>query len=116
MLKVDIDYDFYLTGYCVGQIPTLSAVDFEVYVQRAKVFLESIESGSSVEGVEDKVRACLCAISEKLYKNDKRGNIKSESIDGYSVSFADSSNPKSELWEIALMYLGKSGLLYQGVE
>ena len=116
MLKVDIDYDYYLTSYCVGQIPTLSAADFEVYVKRAKVFLESISSDFSLDGLEDRVRECLCAISEVLYKNDKHGNIKSESIDGYSVSFADSSNLKSELWEIALRYLGKSGLLYQGVE
>ena len=116
MLKVDIAYDYYLIDYCVGQAPTLSAADFEIYVKRAKVFLESIGSGVSLEGFEDKVRECLCALSEKLYKNDKRGNVKSESIDGYSVSFADSSNPKSELMEIALRYLGKSGLLYQGVE
>ena len=116
MLKVDIDYDYYLTRYCVGQIPPLSAADFELYVKRAKVFLESIGSGFSVEEFEDKVRECLCEISEKLYKNDKHGNIKSESIDGYSVSFADGSNPKSELLEIALRYLGKSGILYQGVE
>ena len=116
MLKIDISYDYYLNDYCMGQIPTLSAADFELYVKRAKVFLESIGSGSSLEGFEDKVRACLCMLSEKLYKNDKRGNIKSESIDGYSVSFAESSNLKSELLEIALGYLGKSGLLYQGVE
>lgn len=116
MLKTDVSYGYYFNDYCMGQQSALSAENFEVYKSRARSFLEGVCLSPEQEGFKQEICNAVCAIAEKLYERHRQGNIKNENIDGYSVTYTESGNARAELLEIAALYLGKSGMLYAGVE
>lgn len=116
MQKAEVGYSYYFNEYCMGASPMIPSDEFERFIKSAKQFLDAI-SINQHDGIEDTaLKECLCAVSEELYKESKRGGIKNENIDGYSVTYNENKSVRSRLMEIATLYLGKSGLLYAGVE
>lgn len=111
-----VTYEYYISNFCPLKAPLLDAENFDLYVKKAAAFLESIINGDIKEELQEKVKNAICAIAEKIFSSESKGNIKSESADGYSVTFKEGERLKDGLFEIALIYLGKSGMLYSGVE
>ncbi len=116
MLKIDVSYSEYFGKSSDGGKDILSKEDFDKYIKEAKLFLESLISASLDEKYLEKTKDCLFALTEELALEQKWGNVRSENIDGYSVSFAEKSSIERRLLKIACLYLGKSGLIYAGVE
>lgn len=116
MLKVDVDFTDYCNDYCMGQEPVLSAEQFAGYINRARLFLRSVMNSEYKGGFDEEAKACLCAIAEQIYIAEKKENIKSEDIDGYSVTYERQGSIRTKLLELVALYLEKSGLLFAGVE
>ena len=60
----------------------------------------------------DEIADCICALAEQLSRFEDTKNIKSESVDGYSVTYSDNLN--KTLRETLKIYLPKE-LLYRGI-
>ncbi len=116
MLRKSISYGYYFNDYSMGQSPVLTAEEFPVYEKCARVFLKSICICKPFEACKDDISACICAIAEELYRFKDSHNVKSENIDGYTVTFSDKKDIKKDLYGIAKLYLGHQGILYAGVE
>ncbi len=116
MIDVEIVYSDYFDKMSFGQMVALSPDNFEKYIKKAKIFLESILAEDASKSCGNDIKRCLYAIAEEIFKEEKQGSIKSENIDGYSVTFRDQSPAGRRILKTALLYLGKSGLLYAGVE
>lgn len=116
MMDIDVAYSEYFDVFSCGQKPMLEADEFEKFIKSAKLFLKSVISEKSDAANTDEVKCCLCALAEGIYLEQRKGGIKTENIDGYSVTYSNQSPALQRLLEIALMYLGNSGLLYAGVE
>ncbi|MBE7031991.1 MAG: hypothetical protein E7401_03405 [Ruminococcaceae bacterium] len=115
MQKVNVDYAFYLNEFCCGGEATLPSGEFEKYIKRAKLEVSGL-GGKFYTDFEDEIRLCLCEVAEVLYSAAKSGNIKAESVDGYSVTFAENYNVRDRLRGIVVQRLGNTGILYAGVE
>ena len=116
MLKIDVAYGEYFDKFSGGRKDALSKEDFDRYIKKAKLFLESLIQGSVDEENSDKIKDCLFALAEEFSLEDKTGFVRSENIDGYSVTYLEKDSIEQRLLKIACLYLGKSGLLYAGVE
>ena len=115
MQKVDVTYGFYLSEFCCGGEATLPSGEFDKFVKRAKLKISGFGVKFALK-FEKEIKLCICEVAEALFVADKSSNIKSESIDGYSVTFEDGNNIKEKLRDIVIMRLGDTGLLYAGVE
>ena len=116
MLQNKVSYEYYLNNYCMGQAPRLTEEQFGVCEKQARTYLRGICTKEVSENNQDDILACVCAISEEMYLQKEKNGIKTESIDGYSVTFKDGKAAKAELLSIANIYLGYLGVLYAGVE
>ncbi|MBQ2931295.1 MAG: hypothetical protein IJE62_00410 [Clostridia bacterium] len=116
MIDVETLYSDYFDKMSFGQVAILSPDNFEKYIKSAKIFLESILAEDAPKSCEDDIKCCLYVLAEEIFEEEKRGGVKSENIDGYSVTFKDQSPAGRRLLKTALIYLGKSGLLYAGVD
>lgn len=109
------DYEYYKNQYNGNAIP---ASDFPRLAIRASAYLDSITFGRiSSDAVSDKVKMATCAIADLYYKDEKGGELASETVGSYSRSF-NKAKPKTlevKLWTEAVMYLGNTGLLYRGI-
>ena len=47
---------------------------------------------SDIKYKEDEIADCICALAEQLSRFEDTKNIKSESVDGYSVTYSDNLN------------------------
>ena len=128
------DYSYYETGYLLGRSPVVSEEDFPFWEKQAEKELDKytfVRLRADESLVSDDVKDCACAITELLYKADKAsyaedshglaGPLVSWSNDGESGS-VDLSNSvytatgkQAEIRRLVFLYLGNTGLLYQGV-
>lgn len=115
MQKIDISYAFYCNRFCCGGERVLPIAEFEKYIENARMSLNGFGAEYSLDFEED-IKLCLCEMAEVLYSGNRASNIKSESIDGYSVTFEEPTDRNKRLREIALKRLGETGLLYAGVD
>ncbi len=115
MQKIDVSYGFYLSEFCCGGEETLPSGEFDKFVKRAKLRLSGI-GVRFVSEFEKEIKLCICEVAEALFVEDKSSNIKAETIDGYSVTFADGNSIKEKIKDIVFMRLGDTGILYAGVE
>lgn len=126
---------FYGTSIDEADFPRLSlrASDFIDYITRNKA--AKATASDVVEALE---KAC-CAIAEQIQITERNkalaaqtataaleagnGEIKSETVGGYSVSYttgadyASATTPRAEynaMYNVALRYLANTGLLYRG--
>lgn len=130
------DYQFYTEtffGTAIGED------DFPRLSLRASDWLDYIIRHKDPTGLEDEMAKACCAIAEAMQADEQAGalaaqsasaalqsgagEIKSESVGGYSVSYATSAeyaslNSPAEASKryraIALRYLADTGLLYRG--
>lgn len=131
------DFSYYQESYIGTEITEEST--FRQAAERASDYLDAVtfgrlENGFSPE-LESKVKRCCCALAEayaafggigRVEQNDA-GDVKSESIGAYSVTYTGSSEQLSMLMngdaagledylrQICGQYLGRTGLLYRGV-
>lgn len=111
--------------------------DFAPVAERASDYMDAVTFGRLQSSeyeygfVERQIKKCCCALAENLYRYDNRsqgasdGGKQSETIGKYSVTY---SSPLDALGTLtgstfadyqhrtALMYLGRTGLMYRGGE
>lgn len=111
------DYAWYRDEYFGTAIPEAA---FPAFSMKASYLVDGMTAGNldAVDAVPGCVKDAVCAAAEKLYQfqqSPARG-IRSESNDGYSVSYADASEEKAKDDARAdiRVYLGTSGLLFRG--
>lgn len=85
--------------------------EFERFEIRARLYINSVIN-SRVEDAGESAYYCICAVAEQLYKEEGRNNLKAESLDGYSVTYAGGAD--KQMYAILRMCL-PSELLFKGV-
>lgn len=108
-----VDTAYYLDTFLGGRKALIPLSDFLYYERRAEAELSSVTM-RKIERAEitDNIRLCVCEVMECIYSFDKRGDIKSENNDGYSVTYTD-ENKDDKIYSIASKYLPHK-LLYRG--
>ena len=132
------DFPYY-QDFFIGTAITDTGM-FRQLSERASDYLDMITFGKLCLKIPDEyetlVKKCCCAIAEAIYlflqdylNSDGAGKSKTqETIGAYSVSYASISDTVSALlngensglqdylYNIAMRYLGRTGLLYRGVD
>lgn len=128
------DYDYYISGYLLGNSPAVPEEVFPYWEKQARSQIDKCTYGrisADLSLISEKVKDCACEIAELLYQADSvvqqgmeegaAGPIASYSNDGQSASFDLSSSVYTEdgkakkVKEIIYRYLSNTGLLYAGV-
>lgn len=123
------DYTYYTKEFGGTLIPE------EMFDRSAKMagrYIDMFTYGNITEDNVDTIdglKDCTCDMAESVYKilytsESQSKEKKSESIDGYSVSYVtDQKDGEStrkalerNLYAIASLYLGRSGLMFAGVK
>lgn len=103
-----IDFDYYIKEYGGQKIKTEE--DFEgVRKLSEKYVLKATDNRGSVKEIGEAV----CAVADVLYETSGTEGLKSESADGFSVTYEDSRIQR--LIHNALKLYLPSRLLYRGV-
>lgn len=111
---------------------------FATFAERASDYMDAITFGRLENGVpeefSEKVKKCCCALAENFFYYDAKmqpdaavsgGTKQSESISKYSVTYSNPLDSLSTLtgssfenyqYNTALRYLGRTGLMYRGVD
>lgn len=116
MINQNIEYSFYHNVYNNGLKGLIPAESFGLCVTKAWREVNAMLTSEYTEEHSDLVKKCVCEVAEEIYENAKKQGIKSENIDGYSVTYADGINPKKLIKNIIISRLGDTGLLYGGVD
>lgn len=116
------DYTYYIETYKGASI---SEKDFPMLAERASDYITYLTFGRATEDNE-KVKRAACAMAEAyqvIFKAQsaaisESGEIASQTVGSYSVTYRSSADlaesQRKELYKIAQMYLGSTGLLYRG--
>jgi len=104
-----IDYSYYKEVYC----GSLEATEFLKVYPRAVAYFYGATRGR-VKTAETNVCFALCELCDIFYEDISHDNIKSESCDGYSISYKENANMYSLAWDVLATYLETSGCLYGG--
>lgn len=111
-----VDYEYYAKAFLGTAIPESS---FPALEKKTEAFLHRITFGrvKRLPEIPDEVKDAICAMAEYSYQeNKKTPGVRSENIDGYSVSYNDStdSSRSADLYGVAETYLSTTGLLHRG--
>jgi len=99
--------DVYM-GSCVGE------EEFAGLSARASRYVSGICFGD-IEAESESVKLAVCAVCDVMYEKDRLGAIKSESNDGYSISYSSDENAMAKrMYEAARVYLSDD-VLYRGI-
>lgn len=123
------DYTYYTKEFGGTLIPEDM---FDRSVKMADRYIDMFTYGNITEDNADTIdglKDCACDMAESVYKmfytsESQSKEKKSETIDGYSVSYVtDQKDGESirkalerNLYAIASLYLGRSGLMFAGVK
>jgi hypothetical protein len=87
----------------------------------SEAFVEQVTFGriATLVSITDSIRDAICCVADMVaVQNEKReAVVKSESNDGYSISYADAVNDtvlRNEMYRAVRSYLANTGLLYRG--
>ncbi len=116
MEKPRLSYEFYYNTYSCGEMAKIPQNEFSFYARLADEEISSECTCDIPEAHEDALKLCMCEVAEALYLAEKHGNVKSENIDGYSVTYGERPALKREVQRIILKHLASTGALYKGVE
>ena len=112
------DYNYYSMEYRGTEV---SKTAFEQNLKWATALIDTITFGRlrSLEVIPDCVKDAICCAVEKYsaYQKLRNQELKSESNDGYSVSYADAGNKTDMRQEVIAdmkIYLSGTGLTYRG--
>ena len=116
--KPYVDYNFYGEVYH-GTIAT--AENFDNAELEAEAFVNAITFGriERLERIPESVKYAVCSATDAIVKlsESRRGNVISESNDGYSVTYVGAitdADCKKELESRVRRWLANTGLLYRG--
>ena len=110
------DYVYYAEVFRGAAIP--SAALFDSLSVKATAYIRKITFGRSdkaFEDMENDIKNAMCAVCEIYYNTMGSEGIKSESNDGYSVTYADTATNETSLLNAAKLYL-PCELLYRGFD
>lgn len=113
----EIGYEYYFNVYNSGHQGVLPRQEFDRYINAAQREVQSrLNCDISDCDAWDAVALCICEVAEALFRDEKQASVKSESTDGYSVTFKDGDCVDDRIRKILLKRLSQTGLLYAGVE
>ncbi len=104
---------FFYDKFCGGELK-IPASEFPKWERCAERELLYITGGKSANSDDERLKTCICEMAEILYAKENLGGVLSESIDGYSVSYAK-NDIKSALYDVAKRHLLGTDFLYRGV-
>ena len=112
-----VDYGFYVETYGGGNVPESAWQRFEI---KAVSRLEHYTFGKMPDDWtgaewENKAKCVICEMVEIMYADWKRAGKTSENTDGYSVSYDTKNSVSGQLYGVAYVYLGNSGMMDFGV-
>ena len=116
MKRIDVGFEYYHNVFNCGSKGKLGRDEFERYLSKACGELDAYLCSDGLEQDEENIRLCLCEIAEILYAAQLSSGIKSENVDGYSVTYSDKTEVDEAVRRCVLKRLGRSGLLFAGVE
>ena len=116
MVSVEITLDYYLNTFNCGTGGLIPADFLDLYIAKASRRLEALLTCDDTSAHTEKIQYPICEIAEELYRTEKTRGVKSENIDGYSVTYDEAYSVDKGIVEIAVRNLGNTGLLYLGVE
>lgn len=112
------DYNFYSEVYH-GTIA--NAENFDNAELEAEAFVNAITFGriERLEEIPESVKYAVCSATDAIVKfsESRKGNVTSESNDGYSITYASAitdADCKKELESRVKRWLANTGLLYRG--
>ena len=92
---------------------SLSGAELERSLRRANAYIGALMLRSPFP-IPDEVKYAVCEIADMYNTEDSRSGIVSENNDGYSVTYDKSLTAESKAYNIAVLYLANTGLLYRG--
>jgi hypothetical protein len=113
------DSVYYTNTYKGAVIDTAS---FDLYARKATQIIKRYTFNRVAENsIPDDVKMCCCELAETIYKHEKtedNGNIASEKVGEYSVSYVDKEKAEQmfegKCYKIITQWLAMTGLLYRG--
>jgi hypothetical protein len=114
----NVTYEYYKSGFLGNAIP--SEADFNRLCLRAGSFIDCVTFGrldlAAWQEVVDEtaLKNAVCAVCDALYAQAGREGIKSESNDGYSVTYTDDSCAKNML--LAARQFLPAEVFYKGAD
>ena len=107
------DYAYY-TGTYKGS--SIKEAAFATLAERASEYIDYVTFGRATDALETVKKAC-CAVAETMQINNESGRKERESVDDYSVSYADATDSAANkrLYDAACRYLLMTGLMHSGV-
>lgn len=113
-----VDYEYYTESY-KGE--KLKEDIFPRYAKWASALVDQMTFGrvKDLQEIPDCVKEAVCCAVEKRFSYEEKADrdLKSESNDGYSVSYADAGDEGSavaSIMEDIRIYLSGTGLLFRG--
>lgn len=113
------DFKYYRNDY--GGVQIKNERDFKRMEKISETFVEQVTFGriATLVSITDSIRDAICCVADMVaVQNEKReAVVKSESNDGYSISYADAVNDtvlRNEMYRAVRSYLANTGLLYRG--
>ena len=127
-MKTYADYAFFIEEYG----GTMDEESFKIAIIGASQYIRYITLNRSDKSDAEEIKYAACAVADVYYStiiaeqsgNSKASGKKSETIDGYSVTYiADRTDGetvenvfKKKAYETAKPWLGPLGLLYKGIK
>lgn len=112
-------YEFYTSGYYGNKIPES---DFTRLSERASEYIDYITFGraSTYDDTTDLLKKACCAVAEAYQSNENGGGVVAETIGkitrNYAAGVSTAPTEEQRLYKAVNRYLGRTELLYLGVE
>lgn len=103
-----IDYNYYVVKFGGSVID--SEQIFNKYRDKAVRYINSV---TSRQGRDSEIGEAVCVLSEFYSKHDETQGIKSESVDGVSITY-DNDKTQRNAYSLLKLYL-PANLLYRGL-
>lgn len=114
-------YEYYIKEYLQDRQAVIDAASYPFYAQKATQLIKLHTFNRIKEdNIPDEAKMCCCELAEEMYKHEKEnaGNIVSEKVGEYSVSYVDKEKAESvsrgKYVSIIYNWLATTGLLYRG--
>jgi hypothetical protein len=112
------DFAYYTDTYKGAVLDTAS---FDLYARKATQIIKQYTFNRvNDNNIPDDVKMCCCELAEEINKHDKAntGNIASEKVGEYSVTYVDKEKAEElnsgKCTDIIYNWLAMTGLLYRG--
>lgn len=122
-MNVYADEKFYTEEYLSGKDAVISS-NHRYFFREASLMINQYTFGNiDPENIPQSVKMCCCELAESIFSRDrilsKNNGISSESVGGWSVNYASSSDVNSEFKKtvknIIFKWFADADLLYRGV-